>query len=161
MNYIIDGFNLAFKISTIKSEIESGNIDVAIQKLIHFVRSRINMHGDRVILVLDGQEFSSGNSFNSPGVKIMFSKAPQSADDIIRNFIRNTNNIRKWCVVSSDNEILYTAQDHGAGRQKSADFIRKTSDDTSDIPAAYSKKTNPTNIDLDYWRSVFGKDDDE
>lgn len=160
MNYIIDGFNLAFKISTIKSEIESGNMDNAIRKLIQFVRTRIKIPENHVILVLDGREFSSSQSYNSPGVKIMFSSSPQTADDIIRNFIRNTKNISKWCVVSSDNEILFTAQDHGAQRLKSADFIRKTSNYASDIPDAYNKKTDPKNIDMDYWRSIFDQDND-
>lgn len=161
MNYIIDGFNLAFKIGSIATELKNGNIDLAIRKISQFVKSRISGNKNRIILVLDGHDDFRPEKSNQSGISIIFSKKPQTADDIIRDFIRTTKNIRQWCVISSDNEILFTAKDHGAQNMKSADFIRLTAKSKQDLPEAYSKKTDPKNIDMDYWRSVFGTNEDQ
>ena len=158
MNYIIDGYNLGFKINSIATHIKSGNLDLAIQKLTQFVRTCIKDPKSKVLIVLDGQDSFNPKSINKAGIKLVFSKKPQTADDIIRDFIRKTKQLKNWCIVSSDNEIIYTAKDHGARTMKSIEFtnLKKKSKSLSE---QYKKKTNPQNIDLDYWRSVFGDEE--
>jgi len=90
-----------------------------------------------------------------PGIKLLFSQKPQTADDIIRDFIRKTTNIENWFVVSSDNEIRFTAQDHGAKALKSTDFLKQTFAQKKIENQMSQKKTNPDNVDVEYWRKLF------
>jgi len=156
MNYIIDGFNLAFKIENISQTIKNGNTENAISLLIHFVQAILNKRSSKIIIVFDGQDDNQPKKIKHSGVDILFSKKPQTADDLIRNFIRKTNNIQKWTVVSSDNEIIYTAKDHGAKTMKSVDFINlKKRHSAKDTFEKENEKRNPENIDVDYWREIF------
>jgi len=154
MNYIIDGYNLAFKIAPIAQTIKSGNTDKAIRQLTNYVSQKLNSKNTRIIIVFDGKHNDGNNTITVPGAKLMFSKKPQTADDIIRNFVRTTNNIKLWTIVSSDNEIIYTAQDHGAQTLKSHDFIRITSKKKT-TPMDSKEKNNPQNVDIDYWKKMF------
>ena len=156
MNYIIDGFNLAFKIQNISQSIKNGNIGKAITQLVHFVNSKVNISTSKVIIVFDGQDDNQPKKAKLNGVDILFSKKPQSADDIVRDFVRKTDNINNWTIVTSDNEIIYTAKDHGAETMKSSDFINMKKKATSKERFETEKnKRNPENIDVDYWREIF------
>ena len=157
MNYIIDGFNLAFKIKHIVPNLKLGKIDLAIDQLIQYLKSKLTKSGSKIIVVLDGQKYSSQSYPGRAGIKIIFSKKPQTADDIIREFIRSSANISKWCVISSDNEILYTAKDHGAQTMKSGDFLQKSRIDVQPD----SQKNDPQNIDIEYWRGLFNAKKDK
>lgn len=156
MNYIIDGFNLAFKIESIAKSIKNGDTNKAIKQLIYFVQSRLNSKGSKVIIVFDGQENHQSKKSSFNGASILFSTKPQTADDIIRDFIRKTSHIKKWTVISSDNEILFTAKDHGANTMKSVDFINMRKKNGNKNNSSIEKeKNNPENIDVEYWQEIF------
>ncbi len=155
MNYIIDGFNLAFKISSIAPNIKKGQIDLAIKQLTHFVRSKIKNSKSKVIIVFDGRDFAGHSKSKLAGINLIFSRKPQTADDIIRNFIRTTPNIENWCVVSSDNEIIFTAQDHGAKALKSSEFLKQSFATKKNENNISKNKSNPDNVDIEYWRNLF------
>ena len=155
MNYIIDGYNLAFKISAIAPNLKKGQTDLAIKQLTQFVRSRIKNRKNKIIIVFDGRNMQGQLQSQISGIKLMFSHKPQTADDIIRDFIRKTPNIENWYVVSSDNEIIFTAQDHGAKTLKSTEFLKQTFAGKKSENQLSNKKTNPENIDVEYWRKLF------
>jgi len=163
MNYIIDGFNLAFVVKNITGTIKEGATEKAIRQLIHFVRSAINIQNSKVIIVFDGADDNQPKKIKDGAITILFSKKPQTADDIIRNFIRKTANKDQWTVVTSDNEILFTARDHGMQIIQSATFKnmeKQKERDTSNSEMEKSKH-NPDNIDLDYWRDIFNAGQNE
>jgi len=156
MNYIIDGFNLAFIIENISQTIKNGNTEKAISQLLHFVQTTLYGRSTKIIIVFDGQNDNQPKKIKHSGIDILFSIKPQTADDLIRNFIRKTNNIQNWTVVSSDNEIIYTAKDHGAKTMKSLDFINlKKRNSVKNTFEKENDKKNPENIDVDYWREIF------
>lgn len=157
MNYIVDGYNLAFKIEQSSQNIKDGQTALVIKQVVHFVKSGIKDQRSKTIIVFDGKETNQPSKTSYFGVTLLFSKKPQTADDIIRNFIRNTKNIDKWTVVSSDNEILFTAQDLGAHTLKATDFIRmrnKLLQGKQKLSGNFNKQ-NPQNIDVEYWRKLF------
>ena len=162
MNYIIDGFNLAFKIESIAQSIKIGDTNKAIKQLIFFVQSRLSGKNSKIIIVFDGQDNNQPKKTSYNGASILFSKKPQTADDIIRDFIRKTHQIKNWIVISSDNEIIYTAKDHGAKTMKSVDFIKiqKTNSAKNDL-SIEKEKSDPENIDVDYWRKIFNSGKNE
>jgi predicted RNA-binding protein with PIN domain len=155
LNYIIDGFNLAFKITNIAPKLRKGQIDLAIKQLTQFVKSRIKNSKSKIIIVFDGRDNHGQSVTQLAGIKLLFSRKPQTADDIIRDFIRKTQNIEKWYVVSSDNEIIFTAQDHGAKAMKSDDFLKQTFTAKKNKNPISHEKSNPENIDVEYWRKLF------
>ncbi|KAA3614108.1 MAG: hypothetical protein D8M58_18105 [Calditrichaeota bacterium] len=154
MNYIIDGFNLGFKIDHIAQNIKKGQTDLAIKQIIRFVLSKIKSPGKKII-VFDGREQSGQSHQQMAGIKLIFSRKPQTADDIIRDFIRKTKNIENWFVVSSDNEIIFTAQDLGAKAIKSDQFLKQSAAAKKNKTHIQDKKSNPENVDVDYWKKLF------
>lgn len=156
MNYIIDGFNLAFKIERISRLIRQGAIDIAVQQTVHFVSQKLNANKGRVLLIFDGQAHSHSVPPAAHGITIRFSKKPQLADDIIREFIRSTDNLQNWTVVSSDNEIRFTAQDHGARSITSKQFIQLVPRQSKKRGnKGNSEKPGSENIDIEYWKKIF------
>ncbi len=158
--YIIDGFNLGYKVPQIAAKLKQNNLSSAIQAIILAVQTRLTEKVKQVIIVFDGQPFIQQQFNHSAHIKILFSRAPQKADDIIREFIRKTAEVRQCVVVTSDHEILNTAHDMGARTLTSSDFLatfpargnRKQS-------AATEKKYNPQQIDMDYWLKIFGENE--
>jgi len=162
MNYIIDGFNLAFKIDHISQTIKDGNTEKAITQLIYFVRSLCNKKNVKIVFVFDGRDVYQSKKVKHNGVDILFSKKPQTADDIIRNLIRKTKNKDTWTIVSSDNEIIYTAKDHGIKIIKSDDFKNIQTINSSERMLQKEKDMrNTNNIDIDYWRKIFNSGKNE
>jgi hypothetical protein len=51
--------------------------------------------------------------------------------------------------------------DHGAKTIKSADFLQKINSKTESEPAEIYLKSNPQNVDIDYWKDIFNKENDE
>ncbi len=159
---IIDGFNLAHKFPPIAQKIKSGEIDAALTLTLNQVKKILSPKVSRLIVVFDGTDNPHHYPSGHPNIKIMFSRKPETADDIIRNFIRNTDDVNEWTVVSSDNEILFTARDHGAKTAKSENFKRRI--DRAGRPgrtALNPEKYNPEDVDLDYWLPLFDEQDDE
>jgi len=152
MNYIIDGFNLAFKIKPIANLIRQQSLDLAIKQTAQFVVKKIGANKGKVQLVFDGQSHNLSGAPAIHGVAIRFSKKPQLADDIIREFIRSTADISSWTVVSSDNEIKFTAEDHGATAMTSEQFINFV---PRTLRHRKLEKPDTSNIDIDYWKKLF------
>lgn len=157
-NYIIDGFNLGFKIPGIAQWITSGHIDQAIKLIINHIQSSISAKADNILLVLDGRYQNSSSITVSKKIKIRFSRKPQTADDIIRDFIRTQEKPGNWVVVSSDHEIINTARAMGAEVLPSEKLIEAGSVKAKKSqPRERQEKYNPEHIDMDYWLKKFGK----
>ncbi len=157
MNFIIDGFNLGFKINAIAPVLKSGQTDLAIKQIAQYVKKKLFTQSGRIIIVFDGRDFHGQAISQIAGIKLIFSRKPQTADDIIRKFIRETAQTRNWTVVSSDNEIRFTAQDHGAKVLKSTEFIGKTFAKRKQGKSISNNKTNPENVDIEYWQKLFAE----
>lgn len=156
-NYIIDGYNLGYKIPSVEKWIRSGETDRAIQ-LIKNYTSKLVQIANQVILVFDGTNETHGNNAKHGKLQIKFSKKPQTADDIIRQFIRSQKNASQWIVVSSDSEIRFTAEDMGAQAMASEKFITFIKSKHSKSQTNTNReKYKPENIDVDYWLDKFNQ----
>ncbi len=160
--YVIDGYNLAHKIPEVARFLKKKDFYSAIDRLVHIVQSRLNVRRNRVIIVFDGKKGVFAYPHNTYAVEIRFSRKPQEADDVIRELLRHQSDTSNWIVISSDNEILKTARDLGAHFIRSESFYQ-TSDVSKHHDAAREtkEKYNPQNIDLDYWLTVFGSDEND
>ncbi|MBD3224003.1 MAG: hypothetical protein GF313_04700 [Caldithrix sp.] len=160
-NYIIDGFNVGFKLSNAQRLLQNGDTDRAIPIILQHIDSAMPQGVKRIIVIFDGQGTSHQNHSIPKRIQVKFSKKPQTADDIIRKFIRSAKTPKEWTVVSSDNEILFTARDHGAETIGSDDFIRQNNDPgaTKRSFNEHLEKYEPGNVDVDYWMNLFGSAD--
>lgn len=157
IRYIIDGYNLGFKDPDTSALIRAGKTDQAIRRIVGIVQKRLKDRDAQAVIYFDGND---GTGFPSTHkIHVRFSKHSRTADDEIRDFIRNAERLDNWVVVSSDNEIRYTAQDHGAKVMHSNEFLNLAGS-TSDFNEEARQKRDPDNIDIDYWLRQFGAGDD-
>lgn len=160
MNYMIDAFNLGFKLPSAVPFLRRGDTEQAIKIILRFLQNKFSTR-EKVVAVFDGQQgiFPGFSGFHP--IEIKFSKAPQKADDIIRNFLRKTKNAGAWTVITSDHEIINTAKAMGANFMTSESFISmRLSPAKQQIKNKneYEQKYNADHIDMDYWLKQFGKD---
>jgi predicted RNA-binding protein with PIN domain len=156
-NYIIDGYNLGFKIAAIAEWIRNGDTEKAIYLVENYIRNRLVNKAGRIIVVFDGKKRTLSLNSKRSDIQVIFSTKPETADDVIRQFLRSTKKVKDWIVVSSDNEIRYTAEDLGAQALSSEFFIEKYSQTAkNDFPVNH-KKYNAENVDVDYWLKKFNQ----
>ena len=152
MNYIIDGFNLGYKLPAAAERLKKGEIEIALPIILNFIRSVLPA-GVKIIVVFDGKKGVFPALVHPPGIRVKFSHKPQTADDIIREFIRYEEAPKNWTVITSDNEIIYTARDMGAHVITSQQFAgRQNSKKTT---AENPQKYRPQNIDVEAWLKLF------
>lgn len=70
--------------------------------------------GDEVTVVFDGAERVHGLPPAPRGVRVLFSKKGETADELIRRLVRNEPSGRPLIVVSSDREVADGVRRHGA-----------------------------------------------
>jgi len=114
----------------------------------------------RVTLVFDGARPSSDSRSEVPGrLQVVFSRAGQSADDLILSMVRHHPNARAVIVVSSDEtDIGRSARDLGAQVLGAGTFFTRISRATrAGDNAGEMDGEKPTEIDVDYWIRQFEK----
>jgi len=156
MNYIIDGYNLGHKLTKAADWLKKGDTEKAITIILNHIQANISGTG-QVIAVFDGQAGPHAHPGSYGSIRIRFSRKPQTADDIIRDFIRNHPKPEQWTVISSDNEILYTAKDMGAKILTSQQFALAAS--SRPRQSEHSEKYDPGNVDVDAWMKLFNRDE--
>jgi predicted RNA-binding protein with PIN domain len=160
-SYLIDGYNVGFKIPQVAKLIKSGKTDLAVDAIISRIQSLLIKKSARALIVFDGIAQAPGLPRSHGNIRVEFSRKPRTADDEIRDFISRKNHLENWVVVSSDNEIRYTAQDHGARALRSEEFVKLLSSvNQSQASSENHQKYDPKNIDLDYWMEQFRSDND-
>lgn len=161
-NYIVDGYNLGFKIPSIAKWISAGNTDRAIQSIKNILFNTLSQKANKIILVFDGKDGYSTGNFGQGKFQVIFSKKPESADDIIRRYIRSQKNASEWIVISSDLEIRNTAKDMGAKAIPSEKFITTIDQSQKDTRFKNNReKYQPENVDIDYWLNKFKQSGDK
>jgi len=159
--YIIDGYNLGFKIPAIAEKIKSGQTELAVRQIVSKVQSMVKGNAGSVIIVFDGK-YGNRNSVQGSGlIKIKFTRKPKIADDEIREMIRNRKPKELLTIVSSDNEIRFTAQDHGVKVLRSEEFLKSFKDRKAKHAGESSEKPDPGEVDIDYWLDQFRSKSDD
>jgi len=115
--YIIDGFNLAHKIPQVK---RSAGIHL---ELIRYIKSKklTGSRNNKVIVVFDGRP--EPQAAKEASFKVVFS-GRVSADEVIKDKVRNAKNKGQIIVVSDDREIRDFAKDHRVKTCHVMDFVK-------------------------------------
>jgi predicted RNA-binding protein with PIN domain len=121
LRVVVDGYNLIHKIPELArmvgTDLERAR-DALVSSLAVY-RSRRNV---RVTVVFDGRGMPAHNRRYPGGIEVVFSRAPQTADQKIKMLISLEKSPRSWTVVTSDNSIAIYARDYGAKTIRSEDF---------------------------------------
>lgn len=119
--YIIDGFNLVYKIPSVK------NSDIPQLELIHYIKNNklTGSHNNKVIIIFDGA--LQMDAKREAEFDVIFS-GEISADDLIKSRINKIKNskfpLSEVIVVSDDREIRDYAKKQGAVSERAVDFIK-------------------------------------
>jgi len=116
--YIIDGFNLVYKIPSLKT------YDNPHQGLINYIKKNklTGSKNNKVVIVFDGG--SNYLASQEKEFKIIFS-GDNTADELIKRRLEKIDNISEVVVVSDDREVKRNAKDQGARLCSTAEFINK------------------------------------
>ncbi len=154
MNYIIDGYNLGHKLPAAAAWLKKGETERALPIILNYIRASLPGSG-KIIAVFDGKAGVFPAVQHPAGIRVKFSRKPQTADDIIREFIRHETAPKSWTVISSDNEIIYTARDMGAHVLSAKQFAVQKK--TQKASAENSEKYQPQNVDVEAWLKLFNE----
>ena len=157
---IIDGYNLIYQFPELRKWMER-DLEGARQSLV----SRLADHAIRtksaITLVFDGDDRVQDSFDSVPGVKVLFSRLPDTADHLIKRIIDEIRDGSEWAVVSSDNEIVEYARLHGIATAPSRSFAYGASEE----PTRASEKKykhSMSDEELEEWMEIFqSKNDDD
>ncbi len=134
LQYIIDGFNVVHKISSLKRSVTPR------ADLVRYIQSHklTGSKTNKVTVVFDGAP--SEDILSGGGFKVLYSDR-RSADDLIIEQIKKTKNTSQLAVVSDDRQIRDCAKTHGARSVRVLDFI---------TPKKLSKPKEKVQKDISY-----------
>jgi predicted RNA-binding protein with PIN domain len=129
----------------------------------HFLRilnSSTSFNQYKVVVVFDGQTQSpSGTKFFRNNVQVIYTGAGREADDVIQDILRKKAHQSQLEIVSSDNRVRNTANDHSVTAIRSEQFWQMiqprskkkkgTSEDSHPSDRQLSKK------ELNEWLRIF------
>jgi len=158
MPYLIDGHNLIHYLDDIRLDDPHDEAKLVIKLRGFCARVR-----KKVVVVFDHGLPGGYSQLSTPSVTVVFASASQTnADNIIRERISNIRDIKGWCVVSSDNEVLDSARMVGMRGMKCVDFAEIM---TRSPQEKLHKGANPNVMvspqEVEEWLELFGVDADE
>jgi predicted RNA-binding protein with PIN domain len=123
-NIIIDGYNL-IRQSEALLEYEKINLETGRDKLIKMLCAYKRIKPHKIVVVFDGWEGVelSQRSHMERGIRVIFSKRGQKADEVIKNIARESG--RELLIVTSDLDIKNFAEKNGNVVISSHDFLQK------------------------------------
>jgi predicted RNA-binding protein with PIN domain len=157
---IIDGWNVCWKIPALAEMIPTDleGVRSRFNQLVagHFAAKKLTYQ-----IVYDGQpQFFT--DLDRSDKKVLFSRNPEKADDLIIRHLIKQRNKKNWTVVSSDNRLSRQAEDLGAKTISSEEFIKRLNRRKPEKPENI-QKSNPRldQNELNYWLDKFSNDPDE
>ena len=164
MTYIIDGYNVLRRIFA--GEFARSSLAEAREFLERKLRAFRQAQGRdcRVLLVFDGQAVAFESPRGEAGFRILFSRAPRTADDVILDLCRDLEGRGEVCVVTSD------LRDIGH-RVRGLRCRHLTAEEFSDLleagtrgaadPEVAERSRTPSSGEVDGWLRDFGLHPDE
>lgn len=125
---LVDGYNLIFQFPELRKMMER-DLEQAREDLL----IRLGTYaGQRyaLVVVFDGDGRVPEESYVRKGFRVIFSKPPEKADQVIKDLIEKSQS-EDIIVVSSDREIVNYARLHGVKTASSRQFAHEMSESTS------------------------------
>jgi predicted RNA-binding protein with PIN domain len=112
---LLDGYNVIHKIPQLQSHLNH-SLEDARQALASFMITWARTHHNKasISIVFDGRDGIINNSQSLCGIKCIYTKTKQEADDKIISIVRNSQNKKDITVISDDNYVINNCKAHGA-----------------------------------------------
>jgi len=124
LHLIIDGYNLIRQVPSLESK-DKQSLEAGRKALIDALKRYQKTKPYRITIVFDGASTLSdfAPAFKEGGIRICFSPASRSADDVIKDMAKDAKS--HGIVVSSDNSVIKEAKYSGCAVIASKDFWDK------------------------------------
>ncbi len=142
MRIIVDGYN--FIRQTDLRTLENISLERGRNELIRRLSVYKKAKGHKITVVFDGTlgESLSEQRDRSGGISIIYSRRGETADQVIKRIV--VNSAEELLIVSSDREIVLSAESRGFTAVNSRTFAKKLED------AAFRYQTQATEKEEDY-----------
>ncbi|RMF82068.1 MAG: hypothetical protein D6737_03100 [Chloroflexi bacterium] len=156
MPYLIDGHNLIGQLPDISLDDPDDEA-----KLVQKLRGFAARTGKRCVVVFDSGLPGGQSRMSNQAVTVIFAAASHTnADRVIIERIHKIRDPANWTVVSSDNEVLKAARQHGMKTLRSAAFVKHLRK-TATPPRDTAPDVHLSPDEVDEWLRLFGADDDD
>ena len=118
---VVDGYNVT------KRGFGEMSLEQQRKRLITGLGGIAAQTGDEVTVVFDGAERMHGLPPSPRGVRVLFSRKGETADELIRRLVRAEPSGRPVVVVSSDREVADGVRRHGAYPLGADSLLRRLS----------------------------------
>lgn len=118
---IVDGYNLLHKLVDIAPLVNS-DLERARERLESRLLGYRSGRDVRLTVVFDGSAAGVGSSVPVPGIEVIFSRAPEKADEVIVGLVARHAHPRSVTVVTSDGAVARQARDLGAKTLSGEEF---------------------------------------
>lgn len=166
VEYVIDGYNVIHKHPETAAHMNTGprGPEEARRKLLHLLAVRFAQKKVNMRVVFDGKYPGLSTQSPFPKINAVYSFAPETADEVIINYVENAARPRSITVVTSDREIRRQVEDTGCGIMTSEVFVGRflrtgeteEADSTEEI-----RHRKLTDEQVKEWISYFGMDEEE
>lgn len=133
---LIDGYNLIRQSERLADRERRRGLEAGRAALIRELAAYRSVTGDQAVVVFDGDEgvgFVPGAS-RQEGIGVVFSRPPESADDVIEALLKKRHGKKSVLVVSSDRRILSAARRDRVASMSAVDFIAEMARRTAEGP---------------------------
>jgi predicted RNA-binding protein with PIN domain len=112
---ILDGYNIIHKVPQLRDHLNQ-SLEDARKALANFILTwaRTHHHKGSISIVFDGRDGIINSSQSLCGIKCIYTKTKQEADDKIISIVRNSQNKKDITVISDDNYVTNNCKAHGA-----------------------------------------------
>lgn len=110
----MDGYNVIHKIPRLRNCLKQ-NLEQARKALANFIITRAKGYDkNSIFIVFDGRDGIINIDPAISGIKCLYTKTKQGADDKIISMVKNSPNPRNITVISDDNYVANNCKAHGA-----------------------------------------------
>jgi predicted RNA-binding protein with PIN domain len=163
MPYLIDGYNVIYADDELAQFMKDGLLEQAREKLLRLLVQFKAATGHKVSVIFDGSSPYGGLPVDARmGIRMIFSRKPEKADDIIMEEIVRETNPGQLIVVSSDREIQKEALEFKArtlDAHSFLDLMQSTLESkTEHKPVEPGQKYGQpiAQSEIDEWMEIFG-----
>ena len=151
---IVDGYNLILRSPRLKPGPER-TLREARDKLVNLLAWMMGGNDARFIVVFDGVE-SPGRDEPSGRVQVMYSRAPETADDVIRRLVeKRSGGDEHVTVVTADIEVARHARAMGADVSLADLFLASALGSSGDEAEPDEKPVSLSKKELQEWAEIF------
>lgn len=157
MPFLIDGHNLVGRMPDLRLDDPDDEA-----KLVMRLRTYCARTGKRATVVFD-HGLPGGRSYelSGGGVDVVFASTGRSADGILRERLRRARDPRGLTVVTSDRQVISTAQARGAQVMRSEEFAARLSASRRVQTLEVGTDADLSPEEVEEWLKVFEGEDEE